>query len=169
MVLGGGHTHPYTQHLSLLCTLYVYIEVMMYTFILHINSWTPTYMYQLHLLLYSFNVVYITSHLSISIHCGIQFYLLTRLWVYCTTLWQGCCKVVDSKQPCHKLVTTLFNVDNLIATLIFLYGTSYWVESRAQGLIKSVQPFLRTSQSMRFGTRLHDKDQLDLYVNYFLI
>ena len=82
------------------------IEVNMYTFILHINAWVLTYMYQLHLLLCSFNLVYIASQLSISIHCRAQFYILTRLWMYCITLWQGCCKVVDSIQTCHKIVRT---------------------------------------------------------------
>ena len=94
----------------------VYIHLVLY-----INAWTQSHMYQLHLLLYSFNLVYITSHLSISIHCGVQFYL-TRLWVYCTTFWQGCCKscwvyttlsqvwynLVQCRQPCGNLDFSLW-------------------------------------------------------------
>ena len=44
-------------------------------------------------------------------------------------------------------------------------STSYRVEPIAEGLIesKSAQPFLRTSQSVRFGTHFHDHVQLSNY------
>ena len=81
------------------------IQVNMYTFILYINTWTPIYMYHLHLSLYTFNLIYITLHLikhqyslwssilsSYKVE-NVLHNLVTRLlpscWLY-TTLSQAC-------------------------------------------------------------------------------
>ena len=117
-------------HTALVITLCsTYIEVNMYTFILYINTWTLTYMYQLHLL--SFSLVYM--------------YDLSTKHQY--LLWDSLLSSYKAVSVLHNLVTrllqscwfytTLFNLDNLAATLIFQYGKytawgEIWVSNIAQ-------------------------------------
>ena len=46
-----------------------------------------------------------------------------------------------------------------ITVTYYLVSTSCWVEPTAEGLIKSVLPFLRTKQSTSFGAHFHDYHQ----------
>ena len=47
-------------------------------------------------------------------------------------------------------------------------STSYQVEPKDEGLIKSAQPFLRTSQSASFGARFHGYGQYYTYTALLL-
>ena len=107
-------------YITLVIAMYsIYIEVMMYTFILYINAWTPIYLYQLRLLLYSFNLVYtlynltpkhqfslwgsiLTSYKVVSVLHNLVIRLLQSCWFY-TTLSQACYNLVQCRQPCGNL------------------------------------------------------------------